>query len=259
MKIRLVYCKLAEAKYVAHLDLTRFFTRALRRAGVDVARSQGFNPHARISFGPPLAVGAEGLAEYVDVEINDTPRLPDPVAAVRALRREMPPTIRVLDFRTLPPGAPALTAVIDLACYLVFVPLTAARPEAEVEAGLTAWLRQPEILVTKRKGGAAPVTKNIRPFISRLSLRRAAAGAAAPADGGGADAAAEEAASAAATEPGLELDLEIKMTAAGSAKAADVIESLCEFLALPWDKNGVTITRTALFCQGDKRRSPLEV
>ncbi|MDR1069906.1 MAG: TIGR03936 family radical SAM-associated protein [Gracilibacteraceae bacterium] len=246
MKIRLVYSKLAEAKYVAHLDLTRFFTRALRRAGVDVARSQGFNPRPRISFGPPLAVGAEGLTEYADVEINGEPRRTELEAAMRALRCEMPRNIPILDYKALPPGAPALTAVIDLACYLVWVPLNAPAAEADLHTGLNEWLRQPEVIITKNKGeGAAPVKKNIRPFVRRLALRRTAN--------------AGDAVFPPPAAPGFVLELEIGMSNAGSAKAADVIDSVCEFLALPWDKRGVAITRTALFTRGEKRCSPLEV
>ncbi|MDR1320355.1 MAG: TIGR03936 family radical SAM-associated protein [Gracilibacteraceae bacterium] len=245
MKIRLVYSKLAEAKYVAHLDLTRFFTRALRRAGIDVARSQGFNPRPRISFGPPLAVGAEGLAEYADVEINGEPRPAELEAAMRALRSEMPRNIPILDYKTLPPGAPALTAVIDLACYLVWAPLRAPVAEADLRAGLDEWLRQPEVVIMRSKGEGIAMKKNIRPFVRRLALGRTT-------DAG-------DAAFPAPAAPGFVLELEIGMSNAGSAKAADVIDSVCEFLALPWDKRGVAITRTALFTRGEKRRSPLEL
>jgi radical SAM-linked protein len=244
VKIRLAYSKLAEAKYVAHLDLTRFFERALRRAGVRVARSRGFNPHPQISFGPPLAVGVEGLAEYADVEIQDDSRLnplDEAKRAVRALRAEMPRNISILDYRLLPPGAPALTAIIDLACYLVWVPLAEFRAEAELRQGLAAWLSQAEITVTRSKGaGSRPVTKNIRPFVRRLVLQSVAA----------------------ETEPdgsGFGLELEIGMTNSGSAKAAEVIESLCVFLALPWDKAGLSLVRTRLFTGGGKKRSPLDI
>ncbi|MDR1961572.1 MAG: TIGR03936 family radical SAM-associated protein [Gracilibacteraceae bacterium] len=246
MKIRLAYSKLAEAKYIAHLDLTRFFERALRRAGVEVARTEGFHPHAKISFGPPLAVGVEGLAEYVDVEIRDGRRSLSPAAqaaaaerAVKALQAEMPQNIRILTYGVLPPGAAALTASIDLACYLVWTPLWAPVAEADLRRGLADWLSREEIPVTRNKGGTArPVTKNIRPFVRRMALQ-SIAGEEAPDD------------------PGFSLELEIAMTGAGSARAADVTESFCEFLALPWDKDGVVIVRAGLFTQGEKRLPPL--
>jgi radical SAM-linked protein len=241
VKIRLLYNKLAEAKYVAHLDLTRFLERALRRAGVPVARSQGFNPHARISFGPPLAVGVEGLGEYADVEIQSDGRLKPAAAAeqaVRALRAQMPPNISILDYCLLPPGAPALTAIIDLACYLAWIPLREPRAEAELERALADWLAQAEIMVVRTKeGGARPVSKNIRPFVRRLALRGAAATGA---DG-----------------PGFGLELEIGLSNAGSAKAAEVVRSLCAFAALPWEQAGLSLVRTGLFAGGEKRLSPL--
>jgi radical SAM-linked protein len=71
----MAYTKKREARYIAHLDLARVFDRAIRRAQIEVAYSEGFNPHPKISFGPPLPVGVEGQREFVDIDLKRPPIL----------------------------------------------------------------------------------------------------------------------------------------------------------------------------------------
>jgi radical SAM-linked protein len=61
---RVYYQKMKRMRFVAHLDLLRMTHRFMRVAQIPLAYSQGFNPHPRISFGPPLPVGVEGEKEY---------------------------------------------------------------------------------------------------------------------------------------------------------------------------------------------------
>ncbi len=74
MTLRFKYKKSCELKYIAHLDTLRVFTRAIRRAKLPVSYSQGFNPHALISFVMPLSLGFTSNCEFVDIgfeEINE--------------------------------------------------------------------------------------------------------------------------------------------------------------------------------------------
>ena len=66
---RMKFSKGEEVKYISHLDLQRTFQRALRRADIQIAYSQGFNPHPKLSFAMALAVGMTSEGEYVDVEL----------------------------------------------------------------------------------------------------------------------------------------------------------------------------------------------
>ena len=70
-KMRIAIAKKAATQYVGHLDFGRALERALRRAKLPVAFSEGFNPHMKISFGPALSVGVASYAEYVDVELQE--------------------------------------------------------------------------------------------------------------------------------------------------------------------------------------------
>ena len=54
-KYRIKYTKGPEVRFVSHLDLMRLFQRAVRRAGLPIGYSHGFNPHQLMSFGNPLS------------------------------------------------------------------------------------------------------------------------------------------------------------------------------------------------------------
>lgn len=64
--IRLFFSKTREASYISHLNLQRVMGRALRRSGLPVWYSQGFNPHIYMSFALPLSLGHQSIAEAVD-------------------------------------------------------------------------------------------------------------------------------------------------------------------------------------------------
>lgn len=70
MKIRIKFSKNGPIKFIGHLDVMRYFQKAIRRAEIDVAYSQGFSPHQIMSFAQPLGVGVESNGEYVDIELN---------------------------------------------------------------------------------------------------------------------------------------------------------------------------------------------
>lgn len=70
-RMRIRFSKLAEIRYISHLDLMRTISRAIRRAKVPIAFSQGFNPHHLISMGSALSVGLTSTGEYMDLELTE--------------------------------------------------------------------------------------------------------------------------------------------------------------------------------------------
>lgn len=67
--VRMFYTKTGNAKYISHLDTVRCITRALKRAAIPVWFTQGFNPHAFLTFAMPLSLGYESLCETVDFRL----------------------------------------------------------------------------------------------------------------------------------------------------------------------------------------------
>lgn len=72
MKIRIKFRKWGVMKFIGHLDMMRFFQKAVRRAGIDICYSQGYSPHQIMSFAAPLGVGITSDGEYFDIEVNTT-------------------------------------------------------------------------------------------------------------------------------------------------------------------------------------------
>ena len=95
------FAKKGEARHLSHRDLMRLFDRALRRAGLPVRMSQGFNPHPRLSIAAALSVGIEAEDEALELEFEP------PLAASEARERlaaQLPQGIGLCSAETLPEG-----------------------------------------------------------------------------------------------------------------------------------------------------------
>lgn len=91
MRVRVRYSKLGKIRFLSHRDLARVLERAVRRAELPVAYSQGFSPRARLHFGLALSTGYESVAEFVDVDLDDDAGgLPDPDKVADLLRPCLP-------------------------------------------------------------------------------------------------------------------------------------------------------------------------
>ena len=71
INIRAIFSKIDRAKYISHLDLNRTMQRALKRAGIPVWYTEGFNPHAYIMFPLALSLGVESKCEIMDLGITE--------------------------------------------------------------------------------------------------------------------------------------------------------------------------------------------
>jgi radical SAM-linked protein len=93
-KLRLRYTKRGRLRFTSHRDIARTFERALRRAGVPMAYSQGFSPHPKVSWVGAAPTGVASEAEYVEVSVVERV---DPAALKIALDQALPPGIDVVD------------------------------------------------------------------------------------------------------------------------------------------------------------------
>ena len=112
MKIRIRFGKYGHLRFVGHLDVMRFFQKAMKRGGVDIAYSQGFSPHQIMSFAQPLGLGMSSDAEYMDVELNSAASGKEVMDKLNAVSV---PELPVLSCRKLPDNAKAGMAIIEAA------------------------------------------------------------------------------------------------------------------------------------------------
>ena len=91
--IRIRFTRGEEVKFISHLDLMKSFERAIRRSGLPIAYSQGFNPHPQMVFGLPLSVGVTSESEYADFELAQEVK---PEQFMEALNGSLPNAIRII-------------------------------------------------------------------------------------------------------------------------------------------------------------------
>ena len=157
-KVRLQYAKEAQMRFIGHLDVTRAFERTIRQARIPIAYSQGFHPHPKASFGPPLALGIESLAEYVDLQLSE----PYPWDIVASLNSILPPGLRIVDAKPIFGKTLALNAAINAAAYDVSLP-----PEVELTKAVESLLAASSVILRRTtKQGIKDV--DIRPGIREL-------------------------------------------------------------------------------------------
>ncbi|MGI6655661.1 MAG: TIGR03960 family B12-binding radical SAM protein [Desulfobulbus sp.] len=113
MRYRVSYTRLGDSRFYGHLEMLQLIFRTLRRTGLPVLFSQGFNPSPRVSFSQALPVGVESLSEYFDVELARP--LPSMEAAMRLFNTHLPPSIRV----TAVAVAPKKTAQESITSYRI--------------------------------------------------------------------------------------------------------------------------------------------
>ena len=155
MNVRVRFAKYGAVKFIGHLDVLRYFQKAVRRSGLKIAYSQGFHPHQIMSFASPLGVGITSEGEYMDMELvaDYTPK-----EIVDALNEAMVEGFMVLSARILPEpenGRKRETAMslVTASDYLVTVKETDTFfKKMSLEALQEAWGRfynQENIPVTK--------------------------------------------------------------------------------------------------------------
>ena len=100
-KLRLRYAKRGPLRFTSHRDVARAFERALRRARVPMAYSQGFNPHPKVSWIGASPTGVASEAEYVEIQLVE---VLEPDALVQMLDAAMPPGLDLLEAVGVPVG-----------------------------------------------------------------------------------------------------------------------------------------------------------
>lgn len=131
-RLRVTFVRGEAVKYISHLDMMRFWERAFRRAGLPVARSQGFHPHSRFALAAPMAVGVTGEAELMDVFLDEGVA---PSDFIPRLAGQMVPGFSVIGAEEVDLEGPSLQALMRYSDYRVTVGSSLSRGEVETNVG----------------------------------------------------------------------------------------------------------------------------
>ncbi len=162
MRLRIKFRKYGSVCFISHLDLMRFFQKAIRRARIDVAYSEGFSPHQIMAFAAPLGVGLASHGEYMDIEVHSVTSCKD---VMESLNRASVPGIEITSVKVLPDTAGNAMASVAAAGYTVRF-MEGYVPDETV---LTKFLAKEQILITKKtKKGMKEV--NLKEGIFQLKM-----------------------------------------------------------------------------------------
>lgn len=145
-RLRITFAKGEELKYISHLDLMRLWERALRRAGVPLAYSHGFNPRPKITIAAALPVGFTSRGEVMDIVLE---HYISPYNFAKSLVPHLPPGLELLSVEEVYPKLPSLPSQVRAAEYRVTLSWKGSREElAEKLRGLLS----AERLLRQRRG-----------------------------------------------------------------------------------------------------------
>jgi len=215
MKLRMQITKDRDIRFISHLEYVRTIERAIRRAKLPAAYSEGFNPHLKFSLASALGVGVVSYTEFVEIELAEPMEVE---LAAKALDKALPRGIRVLAADAVANNTAALMAEAAGASYVVTLPFA-----EDISEAVASYNEAEELLFKK----AAPKRKekfkeiDVKFYIPKIAVEQ---------------------------KDGMtSFAFECKITPTGSMKAVDLLNALNEAYALNLPVEMADIERHTLY------------
>lgn len=172
-KIRVQFKRGESLRFLSHLDQQRLFGRALRRAKIPIAFSQGFNPHPIISFANAMSVGMTSDCEYVDIGLDVEDLNEGDMSRIKKkLIKAMPDGIKISDVQLLPKDAKSLTRMITSADYDVICLGLNVSNFDDFQQSLEEFNQKKEIIMQKKNKRGKLQDKDVRPNFDHLTTEK---------------------------------------------------------------------------------------
>lgn len=162
MLLRCEYHVDSDLRFLSNLDMMHLMERALRRANIPYALSEGFNPHLKLSLGTVLPVGLWGQREYFDLELKSPM---DPVDFKARLDQNLPAAMGMNRVNIIDSQSPALMKVINSASYCFVLDAPLNRVEEISQELVTA-----SQLTVRSRGKKKDQMKDLRPGIFKIKV-----------------------------------------------------------------------------------------
>ena len=165
MKLRVRATKVGKVRFTSHRDAARLWERAMRRANLPVAATEGFTPRPKLSFGLALPTGAESIAEYVDIELRSDvdPADVDLDTLPARLSAALPTGFDVLVVVAREPGVGSLQESVTACTWELWSPLL----EAADHRAACRLLDRPELVLERERKGKRSAD-DVRPMLIDL-------------------------------------------------------------------------------------------
>ena len=217
------FYKKGNMRFISHLDLQRLFKRCIKRAGINVAYSNGFNPHEKINIVHPLPLGFETDCDYFEIDTENA--YPEQQLA-DSMNLALPEGIRFTFCREIPYSSRNSSSVTENSLYEAFLP-------SSQNLNIDGFIIQDRVVILKKdKKTKQLVEKDVKDWIVSISLL-------------------EE------TEEGSRLSLLLRSAPNETLNPVNLLESLCAFSGSAFDREGVRVTRKDIFALKDGQSVPL--
>lgn len=213
-KLRLKFSKNGPIKFIGHLDVMRYFQKAIRRADIDVKYSEGFSPHQVISFAQPLSVGATSDGEYMDMTVNSMESTEDIMNRLNGVMNEGIEILAVTELSDK--DEKAMTASFAARYKLSF--RENLKPDFDWTSRFSEYLSQDKLTAMKKtKSGEKEI--DMKPMIFEYSIDKDAE----------------------------EVDILLSMSSAATLKPTLLFEGFFAYAGKEFNKNALNIHRVDIY------------
>jgi radical SAM-linked protein len=160
------FTKLGKVRFVGHRDVARILERALRRAALPLAMTEGFSPRPKVHFGLALSTGYESLGEYLDVDLRDDADRVHLEALPTQLSGLLPPGLAVTNVAEIDRRETSLQQAVTSCTWQIDL---AAGTTSDLAGGAASLLARDTIPVARERKGKV-VHDDLRPTILDLSV-----------------------------------------------------------------------------------------
>ena len=219
------FSKTGYLRFISHLDLQRLLRRSIKRAGIRLAYTQGFNPHEMINLVEALSLGFETTGDYFEI-VTLLPYEPD--FLLGAFNAAFPEGLHFDSCRELPYGSKNLSTYCDSALYEAVLPL-----DRKQNLQLSSFLAQDSILISKvDKKTKKPVEKDVKSMVYSLEESER-------------------------TDESIKLTMLLRCASNETLNPVKLLTSLWNFNSMEYPSEDARITRKELYARVDGKPVPL--
>lgn len=166
MRIRIKFRKYGVMRFIGHLDIMRYFQKAMRRANIDIAYSEGFSPHQIMSFAAPLGVGITSDGEYLDIEVHSTKSTDKSIDALNAV---MVDGIEITEYVALRQDAKKAMTSVAAADYIVYFKKQVDFTLEELKEKILQYYEERETIEVTKQTKKSERVIDIKPLIYQFA------------------------------------------------------------------------------------------
>ena len=169
MLVRIKYSKLGDISYISHLDIIKLMERIVRRTGLKLSYSEGFNPHPKTAFSPALQLGVQSHCEYLDMEFDEAV---EEDLFIQKLNEKTVEGINFIEAKILTDKVDSLVAFITHSRYEIAVDEEDENKISKIISAINKINNTNEMLLTKKTKKGNIKEYNVKEYIGTIDFER---------------------------------------------------------------------------------------